>query len=243
MIRLLLVIIFLILYFVLSLPAFLVLKIWEKIDRPSKDIASLRIVQSAFKCILFLSGVKTTVIGKERIPKDEAVLYVCNHSSLFDIVIQYSMLPNLTGFISKKEIKKVPILSVWMKYLYCLFLDRKNVKEGLKTILQGIEYMKNGISIAIYPEGTRSKDGKMIDFKEGSFKFAEKTGCKIVPVAQNNTRAIFEQHFPFIKKAHTVIEFGEPIDVSKLDKEERKFLGAYSKKVVEEIYEKNKSFV
>lgn len=243
MIRLFLVAVFLFLFFLWSIPTFGILWIVEKINKPAKDRVSLRIVQRAFKVILFLSGVKTTVIGTENVPKDEAVLYVGNHNSYFDILTLYSRTPGLTGFISKKEIGRVPLLRTWMRYLYCLFLDRDNIKEGLKTILEGIEYVKKGISIAIFPEGSRSENGEIGEFKEGSLKFAEKTGCKIIPVAQNNTRAVFEAHFPFIKAAHTVLEFGTPIDVASLSKEDRKFLGAYTRKAIEEMYEKNKHLV
>lgn len=218
-----------------------ILWIMGKINKPAKDKASLRIVQGAFKIVLFLSGVKTTVIGLENVPEDEAVLYAGNHNSYFDTLILYSRTPGLTGFISKKEIGRIPILRTWMRYLYCLFLDRDNIKEGLKTILEGIESIKKGIAIMIFPEGCRSKDGEIGEFKEGSFKFAKKTGCKIIPVAQNNTRAVFEAHFPFIKAAHTVIEFGAPIDIEALDKEDRKSLGAYTRKTIEEMYQRNKN--
>lgn len=241
MIRLILIAIFLLIYIIISIPMFAIEYLIGKINKRAKDISSLRFVQGAFKCILFLAGVRTTVIGRENIPKDEPVLYVGNHRSYFDIVIAYSMLPDITGFVAKKEIGKVPLLRVWMRYLYCLFLDRENIKEGLKTILQGIDYIKNdGISIFIFPEGTRNKEEGILPFKEGSLKFAEKSGCKVIPVAQNNTRDIFEAHFPFIKSTKTVIEFGEPIDIKELTKEEKKFLGAYTRDKILAMYEKNK---
>lgn len=243
MIRLIITFLFLVVYFIFSIPMFGVLWIMGKINKPKMDIVALRIVQWAFRVIRKIGGVKTTVIGFENIPKDEPVLFVGNHNSYFDIIIAYSMLPRLTGFVSKKELEKVPILHRWMKLLYCLFLDRDNVKEGLKTILQGIEYVKSGISITIFPEGTRSTTGEIAPFKEGSLKFAEKTGCKIIPVVQNNTRQIFEAHMPFIKKTHTVLEFGAPIDIKELDKEQRKFLGAYTRSIIEEIYKKNEKLV
>lgn len=89
-----------------------------------------------------------------------------------------------------------------MKRLYCLFLDRENPKEGLKTILQAIDYVKHGISICIFPEGTRNKGEELslLPFHNGSFKIAEKTGCPIIPMSLNNTCDIFEGHFPFIKR-------------------------------------------
>lgn len=130
-----------------------------------------------------------------------------------------------TGFVAKKEIEKVPLLNIWMKYLYCLFLDRKNMKEGLKTILTGIDYLKAGTSIVIFPEGTRNKsiDG-VLPFHVGSFKLAEKSGCRIIPMVQNNTAAALEDHLPFFKKTHTVLEFGKPIDVASMDREQKKLL-------------------
>ena len=86
-------------------------------------------------CIFFGRGVHLTVEGKEHVPTDQAVLYIGNHRSIFDIVITYAQCPNLTGYISKDGVNKVPLLGIWMRRLYCLFLDRKDLKQGLKTIL------------------------------------------------------------------------------------------------------------
>ena len=244
MIRLILIVIFAIIILFASLIMLPVFWLIGKFNQDAKDRGSLRFVQGVFKVVLFLSGVTTTVKGLENLPKDgEAVLFVGNHHGFFDTIISYTYMKPRTGFVAKKEIEKVPLLNIWMKYLYCLFLDRKNIKEGLKTVLQGIEYIKNGISITIFPEGTRSRTGEMAPFKEGSLKFAEKTGCKIIPVVQNNTRQIMEAHSPFIRRTHTVLEFGEPIDVKLLDKEQKKFLGAYTQEIIQKIYDKNKALV
>ncbi len=243
MIRFILVVIFLIMYGIFSLFALPIEWLIGKINKRAKDRSSLRIVQGAFKIVRFLSGAKTTVIGLERIPKDEPVLFVGNHQSYFDIIISYSLMPRLTGYVAKKEIEKIPLLRTWMRYLYCLFLDRDDIREGMKTIVQGIEYIKNDISIAIFPEGTTSKDGVLLPFHEGSLKFAEKSGCKIVPMVQNNTRFLWEMQKPKIRKTHTVLEFCEPIDVKELSKEERKHLGSHIKQIIEEVYTKNEELV
>ena len=172
--------------------------------------------------ILKMTGVKVTVIGEENVP-DEPVLFIGNHRSFFDILLTYSRCKNLTGYVAKKEMEKVPLLSTWMHFVYCLFLDRENPKEGLKTILQAIDYVKKGISICIFPEGTRNKGEEltMLPFKEGAFKIATKTGCPIVPISMNNTAEIFENHFPKIKKTHVVLEYGTPIYPNELDKDVR----------------------
>lgn len=239
MIRFILVALFLVTFLILSIPIHLVEWLIGKINPDFKNKSSQKIVQWAFKVILLLSGVKLTIKGFENIPKDNAVLYVGNHRSYFDIVITYALAPNLTGYVAKKEMEKIPLLNTWMRYLHCLFLDRDNIKEGLKTILTGIEFINSGISICIFPEGTRNKEETMLPFKEGSLKMADKTGCAIVPFALTNTRDIFENHFPKIKRTQVTLEYGTPIYPKELEKEERKFLGAYTRNVIEEIYRKN----
>lgn len=244
MIRITLIGIFLFGFFVVSLVLFLILFIVGLFSKNVKDRMSYKIVSWALRVVLFISGTKIDIIGYENIPKDKAVLYVGNHRSYYDIVVNYAILPPLVGFISKKEIKKIPILAQWMEHMNCLFLDRDNVKEGLKTIIAGTEQIKSGISVFVFPEGTRAeRDEDMIEFKEGSLKMAEKSGCPIIPVAINNTSAIFEDQFPKVRKAHVVIEYGKPIDVNELTKEEKKHLGAYTHDIIKEMVMKNKELV
>ena len=149
--------------------------------------------------------------------------------------------PRPTGYISKKEIEKVPLLNIWMRNLNCLFLDRENIKEGMQTILTAIDMMKNGKSVCIFPEGSRNKEeGTLLPFHEGSFKIAVKSGCPIIPMTINNSAAIFENQFPFIKKAHVIIEYGKPVYPKELPKENQKRLGEYVSNIILETYNKNK---
>lgn len=232
------------LYLLLGIPVLLLLWIFGKFNKKASDLIALRMVQGAFKLMLWMSGTKLEVIGEERVPKDQAVLYIGNHRSYFDILITYARCPRLTGYVAKKEMEKFPLLRDWMRKLHCLFLDRENPREGLKTILKGIEYVKEGISICIFPEGTRNRtDETMLPFKEGSLKIAEKSGCLIVPMALNNTAEIFENHLPWIRPCKVVLEYGEPIDPKTLSKEEKKFLGAYTQEKIQEMLEKNKKLI
>ena len=214
-------------------------------DVDARNRESLKIVQFMFRLILKVAGVQVTVKGEENIPKDQAVLYVGNHRSYFDILLTYSRCKRLTGYVAKKEMEKIPLLSTWMKYLYCLFLDRHDPKQGMKTILTAIDYIKRGISICIFPEGTRNsgEELSLLPFKEGSFKIAEKTGCAIVPISLNNTAEMFEAHFPKIKKTHVVIEYGAPVYPKDLDKETRKHLAPYFEQIIKETIQKNVEIV
>ena len=235
---------FLGLYLLLSYLVFPVLWVYEKINKQKKDELSLRIVQWGFRTILGIAGTEITVIGKENMPK-EAALYVGNHRSYFDILLLYVQCEGLTGFVAKDSIEKVPSLRVWMRYLYCLFLNRSDAREGLKTILTAIEYVKKGISICIFPEGTRN-DGEelsMLPFKEGSFKIATKTGCPIVPVSINNSAEIFENHVPALRKTHVVIEYGKPIYPKELSRDELKGIGAKCQAIIQDTINKNAKLV
>ena len=245
MIRFIFVALFLFLYLILGIPVYLILRLVCKINKKAGDYASLRLVQWAFRVILKISGTEITVIGEENVP-DEAVLFVGNHRSYFDIVLSYSRCPIRTGYVAKKEMERYPLLSNWMRYLHCLFLDRKDIKQGLKTILTAIEKVKSGISICIFPEGTRNANAdelELLPFHEGSFKIASKSGCAIIPIAMNNTAEIFEAHMPKIKSTHVVLEYGKPIYVKDLSREEQKHLGVYTQNVIHEMLEKNQKLV
>ena len=243
MIRTLIIVIIVLAYLILGIPVLLIEWVIGKFNPRAKDYSCLRLVQAAFKLIMFAAGTKLTVIGEENVPKDQAVLYVGNHRSYFDVIMTYARCPRLTGYIAKVEMLRYPLLRDWMKALYCLFLDRDDIKAGLKTILQGIECIKNGISICIFPEGTRNHSDVMLPFKEGSMKMAEKTNCPIIPMAITNSAEIFENHIPFVRRCHVILEYGKPILPGELSKEEKKFLGAYTQQKIQEMLDKNKSLL
>ena len=243
MIRFIIVCICVIGYLILSIPILLAEWVVGKFNRRAKDISSLRIIQTVFKFILKVTGADITIIGHENVPKDQAVLYIGNHRSFFDILLTYVLCPDLTGYIAKKEMEKIPLLSTWMHYLHCLFLDRKDIKQGLKTILTAVDKVKSGISICIFPEGTRNRNQDELDmlpFHEGSFKIATKTKCPVIPIAISNSADIFEAHFPKIKPAKVVVEYGKPIYPDELSKEDKKHIGEYTQNIIHEMLVKNK---
>lgn len=238
MIRFILIVIFVVSFLILSIPIFLAEWILGKYRPDLRDKSSLRIVQWAFKVVIWLSGVRLTVKGEEHVPKDAPVLYIGNHRSYFDIVLTYARCPGLTGYIAKREMLKIPLLSRWMKLLHCLFLDRSDIRQGLRTILEAIDKVSSGISIMIFPEGTRNSgpdELEMLPFHEGSFKIAMKTGCPIIPVAIHNSSAIFEDHLPRVKAVPVTIEYGEPICPRELPREQQKFLGTRVRGIILEM--------
>lgn len=242
MFRFIIVALFVILFLILSTPLMLAEWIIGKWNPDLKSRSSLAIVNWAFRWVIRLSGVKVVVKGEENIPKDTAVLYVGNHRSYYDIILTYVRVPRPTGYVAKIEMLKIPLLSIWMKNLHCLFLDRKDIKQGLKTILAGVDLVKNGISVCIFPEGTRNKTkDTFLPFHDGSFKIAEKGGVPVIPMSIVNSSAIFEDHMPKIRRSTVVIEYGKPIDIKSLDKDTRKNIGNYVSGIIGEAYFRNKA--
>lgn len=241
MIRLILVAVYLFLFLILGIPVLVAEWLIGKRNPGLRDRSSKAIVSWAFRCIRFLTGAKVIVRGEENIPKDSAALFVGNHRSYFDIVFSYTHFPGITGYVAKKEMLRYPLLKNWMRNIHCLFLDRKNIKEGLKTILAGVEEVKNGVSLCIFPEGTRNKvNDTFLPFHDGSFKIAERGGVPVVPMTILNCADVFEDHLPWIRKTTVVIQFEPPVYLDRLDRSLRKTPGAYVSGIISESYFKLK---
>ena len=183
--------------------------------------------------ILRIAGVKIEVSGLDNIP-DEACLYVGNHNSYFDILVTETVIPSGTGFVSKDSLQKIPGLSSWMNLIHCLFLNRTDVREGLKMILTGADYLKEGYSMFIFPEGTRSRDGHIGEFKGGSLKMAQKAGAPIVPVAISGSSKIFEKNEGLrVTPGHVKVSFGTPFKFSDLTKEQKKTISDHTRAAIQ----------
>ena len=226
---------FLLIFFIISLPFYAVIPLIAKFDPKRADWMAQNMVCKAFDVIISLSGMRLTVEGKDNVPSSEPVLYIANHRSYFDIVTTYPHVAGLTGYVAKQEIDKVPLLKYWMRLLHGLTFDREDPRSGMNMILTAIDYVKKGYSIFIFPEGTRSKDGKMGEFKGGSFKVATRTGCAIVPVAISGSDDMFERHVPFVRASDVRIRFGTPIRPKELSLEDRKHIARFVQEKIEEM--------
>ena len=179
-----------------------------------------KVTHSWANFIMKLSGAKVTVTGLENIPKDTTVLFVSNHQSYFDIPLLMSAIDIPKGFIAKKELAKWIGIRIWMKYIRCTFLDRDNMRKSAEAIVEGINTLKSGYSMVIFPEGTRSKGGEPRDFKAGSFKLATKSKVPIVPVTIDGTYKLLEGSDGKIKTSSVKVIIHPSIDVTALTKEE-----------------------
>lgn len=175
-------------------------------------------------------GCNVEVIGIDNIP-EQNVLYVANHGGNIDIPLFLGYLPKLKGFVAKIELEKAPIISTWMKRLNCLFLDRSSIRQSMDMILKGIEMLKNGKTLVIFPEGTRSKGNQLGEFKKGSLQLAVKSGVPVVPVTIENSYKTFEEK-KRIKATNIKITVHAPIYIDTLSTEQKKNLAEIVRDVI-----------
>lgn len=207
--------IFQILGFLLSIPELIKLKINEK---KYNSMEKFRFIKSHAKRSLDLVKIKINVIGKEKVPKEE-VLFVLNHSSMLDSYILVSSIVKPVGVIiaDVPTWRHIPIVSHWLNMMKCVYIDRENNREGMKSIIQASENIKMGQSMAVFPEGdlTWVKDPHALisDFKPGSLKIAYKAKCPIVPMVIKNSRGTYNGYEPIgrINSGNVEVEYLDPI--------------------------------
>ncbi len=209
---------------ILSMPALL----WAKLlDKQNKNEERIKVVHKTTslwtRLLISLSGSKIKVIGEENLPEGP-VLYVSNHQSNFDIPILMTYVNRPKGFIAKIELTKMPMVVSWMRQMKCVFMDRKDIRQSISCINEGAQYLKEGYSMVVFPEGTRSGGEQMGEFKAGSFKLALKSGVPVVPVAIDGSYKIMGKKSLIIMPAKVTVNILEPIITSELSKEESKEL-------------------
>lgn len=136
---------------------------------------------------LFIFGVNVEVTGKENITNDKGKLYVSNHSSYLDIFVLLAKIPDNVRIIYKKELNRIPLIGWAMLAAGFIPIDRSNVRSSLHSLDKAAVKIRNGLSLVIFPEGTRSYDGSIGEFKRGMFVLAEKAGAELIPVTIKNT--------------------------------------------------------
>ncbi|QJX80774.1 lysophospholipid acyltransferase family protein [Priestia megaterium] len=179
----------------------------------------LRAYQSIDDTVIFfmnkiveISGARVKATGFETLDKDETYLFVSNHQSNFDIPLLYTYSPIKMAFVAKQEMRKIPIMGKLMELRGHIFMNRDNPKDAVKSIQKGIEVLKSGASLAVFPEGSRSKGEAMGSFKPGALRLAIKSGVKVVPVIINGSYNLMEANNGRVKPADVEIKYLNPLD-------------------------------
>lgn len=193
------------------------------------------------RMVLRSLNVKLRVRYKNRqainsLDKKKGVIFVCNHQSNLDIPAIVTALHMDVGFVAKHEMKSWPFFGTWMKKSNCVFLNRENPREGIKDIKKAVELIKKGYPTVIFPEGERTINGNILNFKKGSFKLATETNGVIVPLTLKGTYDIQRRGTLKMNRNQLVtLIVDEPIFVEELSKDELKDLS----KIVRDIIVKN----
>ncbi len=154
--------------------------------------------------------------------EQEPVVVVANHQSFVDIPLLLGYFPKNIGFVAKKEIRNWLIFNLWMDRAQCVFLDRRNPKKALASMKGAMKLVKGGKSVVIFPEGTRTRDGKVGEFKKGSFKLATEPGVRIVPVTIKGTYDVMNKHaFKIYKGKEVKVIIGRSYVTEGINKEEK----------------------
>lgn len=190
------------------------------------------------KVLIFLLNYRVHITGIENLPKDNTnVCYISNHQSLLDICAYVGILKLKASPIAKIEVLKAPFVGSFAKGVGAILLDRKSPKSSIKAILDGTKELKEGKSVIIFPEGTRSKDLKMNEMKAGSYKMALRAESTIVPLTIQGTRNGFEDKKGF-RKYDVNITILPAVSAKNLSKEEQKELPIKVSQAVKDAYEK-----
>ena len=171
------------------------------------------------RSILALSPIEVTVKGLSNIDPDKSYIYMSNHQSNYDIPILLGHLPVQFRWLAKVELFRIPLFGYAMKRAGYICIDRSNQKAAFESLKNAAEIVKNGVSVMIFPEGTRSMNGNIGSFKKGGFVLAVESGVPIVPVIIHGTFSIMPKSRMLIKPGKVILEIREPVETSGFTKE------------------------
>lgn len=193
----------------------------------SKGNMSHKIARLWARSILAVSSIKVTVKGLSNIDPAASYIYMSNHQSNYDIPVLLGYLPIQFRWLAKAELFKIPIFGRGMRGAGYISIDRSNRRAAFKSLKEAAKIIKSGVSVLIFPEGTRSRDGNIRPFKKGGFVLAVDSGVPIVPVIIHGTRAIMPKGRILIKPGNVILEIQKPISTLN-----------YARKTKEDLMEK-----
>jgi 1-acyl-sn-glycerol-3-phosphate acyltransferase len=191
-----------------------------------------KVAQMWGRSILFVSRIKVTVRGLHKIKPNQSYIYMCNHQSNFDIPVLFGCLMVQFRWLAKAELFKIPLFGYAMRRSGYISIDRSNRKSAFLSLKKAAQIIRNGVSVVIFPEGTRSLDGRIRDFKKGGFVLAVDAGVPVVPIVIHGTRAIMPKKKLRITPGQVRVEIQDPIDTK-----------SYSRKTKDQLLERVRTII
>ncbi len=203
------------LYQLVSLTFFIPLMALRLLKLKEQETAYVYYVTSSWaRNLIRAAGGRITVRGLDRMPVDRSYCIIANHQGGFDIPLLVGYMPRSVGFIAKKELRYVPVLSTWMKATNCIFIDRANRRTAAASVEKAIEQIRAGQPLVIFPEGTRSRGPLMNSFRSGSLKVPIRSKALIVPVTIDGSYLMKEANGGLLRPASVTITIHEPVEAA-----------------------------
>ncbi len=161
--------------------------------------------------ILWACGVKLKVIGADQLDSDQPYVFASNHLSYLDIPVLFAAIPHNLHFVAKKQIKSVPFVGWYMMATGMIFVDRSDRSKAKASMQKAGSLIKSGKDVLMFPEGTRSRNGKVSSFKKGAFILAQSAKVPVVPVAISGTERAMQVKKWTIIPSTIGVHIGTPI--------------------------------
>jgi 1-acyl-sn-glycerol-3-phosphate acyltransferase len=189
------------------------------VDRSGDSVLALARLWS--RVILGVPGVKVEVKMHAPLQPGRPYVFMPNHASMVDIWAVFVAIPATFRFIAKKQLSRIPLFGWAMAAGRFIFIDRQNAASARRTVAEAARRIRSGQSVVIFPEGTRTRDGRLLPFKKGGFHLAMDSGVDIVPVAIKGSRPIMPRGAALIRAGTVTVEVGEPIATAGLKNGDR----------------------
>ncbi|MFN3306799.1 MAG: lysophospholipid acyltransferase family protein [Candidatus Kapaibacteriota bacterium] len=166
------------------------------------------------KRLLFFAGIKVVSVGVERLEPKASYVFVANHSSYLDIPALFVAIPNNLRIMYKRELEKIPFFGWFLKKSDFIAIEREEIASARGSLNKALELIQQDVSVLIFPEGTRSLDGSLREFKKGALYLAVRSGKPIVPVAISGTNKLLPRGGLLIRTGQVKVTIGEPLKLS-----------------------------
>lgn len=191
---------------------------------PESRMIGVKMARQWSKMLLWAAGCRVRVHGTPGIPPGKGVLVVSNHQGMFDIPLIGARLGVPNAFVAKAELARIPLVGRWMRLVGCVFLVREDRRQAVEAVRDTIARLHEGISMVIFPEGTRSNSATLGEFRRGSANIAVKAGVPILPVTVNHTWKMRVGDKGRVSPAEVDIHFHPLVETANLSPEEREAL-------------------
>ena len=220
-------------YLILTSPMMLIAKFFDVQKKYSaRDIFVSLFTRHLARFLFYLTGSSLNVTGMENVPRDQPVLFVSNHQGHLDNAVIHGFIDVQKGFFSIVEAQKIPVLSSWMNHMQCIFLDRGNLRQTAGCINQGIQLLKSGHSMIIFPEGKLSDSNTVGEFKGNYVRIAAKAGVSIIPISLKNTYKGISKDGSRIRPAAVECIISSAIPTKNLEKEDTEKLSQEIREII-----------